>query len=79
MEMHLASVGRQKVHVCGLTIGFRPGETIHTENSYKYTIESFGALARGVGWRPLSVWTDTDGYFSVHAIAFAGETPRPRS
>jgi dimethylhistidine N-methyltransferase len=79
IEMHLASVGRQKVHVGGLTIGFRPGETIHTENSYKYTIESFGALARGVGWRPMSVWTDADRYFSVHAIAFAGETPRPRS
>ncbi|HXW49458.1 MAG TPA: L-histidine N(alpha)-methyltransferase, partial [Xanthobacteraceae bacterium] len=39
IEMHLASLKRQKVRVNGKTIGFRLGETIHTENSYKYTIE----------------------------------------
>ena len=37
---------------------FRAGETIHTENSYKYTVESFGALARGSGWTPVAAWTD---------------------
>jgi dimethylhistidine N-methyltransferase len=77
VEMHLASLRRQKVRVRGLTIGFRAGETIHTENSYKYTLESFAALARGTGWRTLSVWTDADRYFSVHALAFTGEGPRP--
>ena len=49
---------------CGWPAGsieFRAGETIHTENSYKYTLESFGALARGSGWRPLAVWTDPGG------------------
>jgi dimethylhistidine N-methyltransferase len=69
VEMHLASRKRQRVQVCGRVIDFRAGETIHTENSYKYTLESFGALARGSGWTPLSVWTDADGYFSVHALA----------
>ena len=64
--MHLASRVRQQVHVCGRTIEFRAGETIHTENSYKYTIESCQALARGSGWSPLKVWTD--GLFSVHAL-----------
>ena len=57
IEMHLASTRRQKVRVNGTTVDFRAGETIHTENSYKYTIESFQALARGSGWSPLKVWT----------------------
>jgi dimethylhistidine N-methyltransferase len=68
IEMHLASKKRQKVRVAGRTIDFRAGETIHTENSYKYTLESFGALARGAGWTPAAVWTDRDGYFSVQAL-----------
>jgi len=71
VEMHLASRKRQKVRVCGRVIDFRAGETIHTENSYKYSIESFGALARGSGWSPLAVWSDPQGYFSVHALAAA--------
>ncbi len=69
IEMHLASSKRQKVRVRGETIDFRAGETIHTENSYKYTADSFGALARGTGWTPLSVWTDPDRYFCVQALA----------
>ncbi len=71
IEMHLASRVRQQVHVCGRTIEFRAGETIHTENSYKYTVESFGALARGCGWTPIAAWTDADGYFSVQALRAA--------
>jgi L-histidine Nalpha-methyltransferase len=70
IEMHLASKKRQKVRVAGRVIEFRAGETIHTENSYKYTLETFGALARGSGWNPLAVWTDAGGNFSVHALAF---------
>jgi Uncharacterized conserved protein len=53
VEMHLASLKRQKVKVAGETIEFRTGETIQTENSYKYSVESLSALARGVGWFPL--------------------------
>jgi dimethylhistidine N-methyltransferase len=71
IEMHLASRVRQQVRVCGRTIEFRAGETIHTENSYKYTVESFGALARGAGWTPVAAWTDADGYFSVQALRAA--------
>jgi dimethylhistidine N-methyltransferase len=71
IEMHLASRVRQQVGVCGRGIEFRAGETIHTENSYKFTIESFGALARGSGWTPVEAWTDADGYFSVQALRAA--------
>ena len=73
IEMHLASLKRQKVAICGERIDFRAGETIHTENSYKYSIESFEALARGAGWTPLAVWTDADNYFSVQAFRFTEE------
>jgi dimethylhistidine N-methyltransferase len=71
IEMHLASTRRQKVRVCGTTIDFRAGETIHTENSYKYTVESFQALAHGSGWSPLAAWTD--GLFAVHALRMTEE------
>jgi dimethylhistidine N-methyltransferase len=71
IEMHLASTKRQKVRICDTTIEFRAGETIHTENSYKYSIESFRALAHGSGWAPLNAWTD--GLFSVHALRMGAD------
>ena len=69
IQMHLASKKRQKVRVAGRSIEFRAGETIHTENSYKYSLESFAALARGSGWRPVAAWTDAGANFSIHALA----------
>jgi dimethylhistidine N-methyltransferase len=74
VEMHLASLKRQKVKVAGETIDFRAGETIHTENSYKYSIESLGALARGVGWTASGAWIDDRKYFSIQAFKLADET-----
>ena len=71
VEMHLASLKRQKVRVAGETIEFRAGETIHTESSYKYSVESLGMLARGVGWLPAGVWTDARRYFSIQAFTLA--------
>jgi len=47
---------------------FAEGESIHTENSYKYSIESFQALARDAGYVPLTCWTDERALFSVHAL-----------
>ena len=66
VEMHLVSTRRQSVRVNGANFDFRAGETIHTENSYKYTVESFQALARGGGWLPLNVFSD--GLFCVQAL-----------
>jgi dimethylhistidine N-methyltransferase len=71
VEMHLQSLTRQKVHVARRTIAFRPGETIHTENSYKYTREGFAKLARGAGWTTRAVFTDPADYFSVHVLTQA--------
>jgi dimethylhistidine N-methyltransferase len=71
IEMHLASTRRQKVRLLGETIEFRAGETIHTENSYKYSLGSFQALARGSGWTVRAVWTDAQKYFAVLALGIA--------
>jgi dimethylhistidine N-methyltransferase len=72
VEMHLVSRKRHSVTVCGRRIDFRAGETIHTESSYKYTVDSFLALARGSGWSPLAAWSDAQGYFSVQALKMPG-------
>ena len=68
IEMHLAAMKRQKVRILGETIDFRAGETIHTENSYKYSVESLNALAGGVGWMPIKAWTDAKKYFVIAAF-----------
>jgi dimethylhistidine N-methyltransferase len=68
IEMHLISRRAQTVRVLGRNFSFRAGESIHTENSYKYSLERFAALARGSGWAPRATWTDGAGMFSVHTL-----------
>jgi uncharacterized SAM-dependent methyltransferase len=57
--------------VAGSKFDFRAGETIHTENSYKYSPESFAAMARGAGWAMLGTWTDAGGNFAVCALGLS--------
>ncbi|GJD89097.1 L-histidine N(alpha)-methyltransferase [Methylobacterium hispanicum] len=68
IEMHLVARAAQDVAVAGRPVAFAAGESIHTENSYKYTVESFRALAASAGWAPVQVWTDPQALFSVHAL-----------
>ena len=68
IEMHLISKKALTARVCGKKFSFRPGESIHTENSYKYSIDRFMTLARSSGWNPLQSWTDEDCMFSVHTL-----------
>jgi dimethylhistidine N-methyltransferase len=68
IEMHLESRVAQNVQLCDRVIAFAAGETIHTESSYKYTVDSFQALAAEAGWSPAAVWTDPKKYFSLHAL-----------
>src|SRR5246500_585436 len=68
IEMHLISKKSQTVRMLGTNFSFRPGESIHTESSYKYSIDRFAALARGSGWQVRESWTDTKAMFSVHAL-----------
>lgn len=68
IEMHLISRKAQTVRLLGHSVAFRRGESIHTENSYKYSLDRFAALAQDAGWRTLRSWTDPDQMFSVHAL-----------
>lgn len=65
VEMHLVSMVSQVVRLDGMQIPFEAGETIHTENSYKYTPESFTALANEAGFGAHRLWSDTRNYFGV--------------
>ncbi len=66
IEMHLGSRTDQTVRVDGEAIEFEAGETIHTENSHKFSVAEFQALAEECGFRSDRVWTDADELFSVH-------------
>ena len=66
IEMHLLSRVRQSVTVGDERYTFEEGETLHTENSYKFTIAGLRELAQRAGFRPGPVWTDPDRLFSVH-------------
>lgn len=68
IEMHLESLGPQSIVVGGRQFRFAAGETIHTENSHKYTADSFRALAEASGFRPVCMWTDPKAWFSVHLL-----------
>lgn len=68
VEMHLVSDREQSARIEDRTFAFAPGETIHTENSYKYTVAEFQDLARGAGYHPLAVFTDSATLFSVHVL-----------
>jgi len=69
VEMHLVSMVSQVVHLAGKQIRFEAGESIHTENSYKYTPESFAALASEAGFSARRLWTDARDYFGVFWLA----------
>jgi dimethylhistidine N-methyltransferase len=65
IEMHLESLRPQTVRVDGRAFRFEAGESIHTENSHKFTLEGFGELAARAGWRQDRVWTDAGRLFAV--------------
>ena len=71
IEMHLVSLAAQSVRIGPHRFEFERGETIHTENSYKYSIAGFRALAAGAGFEGAKVWTDRHGLFSLHGLAAA--------
>jgi dimethylhistidine N-methyltransferase len=66
IEMHLVSLKEQQVAIRGRAFRFHAGESIHTENSYKYSVAEFQDLARGAGCAPERCWTDPDRLFAVH-------------
>ena len=72
IEMHLKSLHPQTALVAGVPFRFDKGETIHTEDSYKYSVEEFTKLAQGAGWLADSTWSDDEGLFSIHLLRSRG-------
>ena len=68
VEMHLASLVRQTVRIGRHRFAFERGETIHTENSCKYSVEEFRALAAEAGFRGAKLWQDRQDLFSLHGL-----------
>ncbi len=68
VEMHLVSLTDQVVKIGRHQFSFRAGETIHTENSYKYSVDSIARLGQDAGFEREQVWTDDENLFSVHYL-----------
>jgi len=66
IEMHLRSLRAQQAMCAGRPISFRPDETIHSENSYKYSPAKFTSLAASAGFDVPVHWSDPDDLFSVY-------------
>jgi len=72
IEMHLVSGCRQTVHIGDRSFEFAEGESIVTEYSYKYSLQSFRALANDGGWTMRRVWTDERDWFAVMLLSVRG-------
>jgi L-histidine Nalpha-methyltransferase len=68
IEMHLVRRRDQQVRVGDWVFGFRAGESIRTESSYKHDLDGFRRLAGRAGFLTEQVWTDRDRLFSVHCL-----------
>lgn len=69
VEMHLLCLREQHLRLGDESFSLAAGASLHTENSYKYTLESFRTLASAAGFEPRQVWCDREGWFSVHWLA----------
>lgn len=76
IEMHLVSQRKQSIRLNGDVFEFEQGETIHTENSYKYAAHEFHELVSAAGWYPKAMWADSDGLFNVHYLSLSADEPR---
>jgi dimethylhistidine N-methyltransferase len=65
IEMHLQAQRAVTLHWPGGERHFAAGERMHTENSYKYTVEGFDRLLREAGFRDTRCWTDDRRWFAV--------------
>ena len=68
LEMHLLCTNSQIVNIENNQFKFKKGESIHTENSYKYSVADFYSLAEEAGFNPQQTWTDKDELFSIHYL-----------
>jgi dimethylhistidine N-methyltransferase len=75
IEMHLVSQCRQSIRLSKESFQFERGETIHTENSYKYSTDEFKRLARSAGWHLQTTWHDESALFNVHYLSRSAAEP----
>ena len=68
IEMHLRSMRPQYLRLDDINFEFSGGESIHTENSYKYSLDEFQSLARDAGYEAIKTWIDSEQLFSVHFL-----------
>jgi dimethylhistidine N-methyltransferase len=68
IEMHLEVTRSHRARVAGVTLDFIAGETIHTENSYKFTPARFAALAERGGWRIVKRWESPPPKFTIYLL-----------
>lgn len=68
MEMHLVSKKEQVITVAGLSYKFKVGESLHTESSVKYTIQSFTETAEVAGWDIAHFWVSRQFEFAVFLL-----------
>ena len=72
IEMHLQAIANTTVRWAESERSFLAGEQIHTENSYKYTLESMTALLKQAGFSQVQHWTDTKEWFGVFWASKSG-------
>ena len=77
IEMHLEALRDTAFSVLEAPFELAAGATIHTENSYKWTLDEARLLARSSGWKPVAAWTDADALFAVHLWQVAAASPEP--
>jgi dimethylhistidine N-methyltransferase len=77
IEMHLMASRAVRFEAAGEQFSLEGGETIHTENSYKYAPEEARMMARAAGWEPIVMWTDPDALFSLHVWTTAPDDLQP--
>lgn len=65
IEMHLISRAAQTITLAGRPVRFTRGETIHTENSYKYAPGRMRAMIQAAGWSVAKTWSDSNGLFTI--------------
>ena len=76
IQMFLESRREQAVRLNGATVRFARGEILHTENSYKYDLDEFLALAAASGFACRASWTDAKDYFSLILLRAASSPGR---
>ena len=65
IEMHLVSLKKQEVKLADQVFVLQEGDNLHTENSYKFSVDSIQQMALSQGLQAGPVWTDPERWFGL--------------